>query len=88
MKVDCYIAAAKEYCGTEFHGILKVCFSLILVIIVLYGCTERMVYEGARGKQRHECMKMPETERDRCLEETSKEYDEYKREREEATGQR
>ena len=87
MTISQHILVRFPPCCRDILESLRLTVALSAVLVVLYGCTERMVYEGARQNQRNECMKMPETERERCLEETSKEYDEYQREREAATGE-
>jgi hypothetical protein len=43
------------------------------------------VYEGARNAQRHQCLKLPETERQACLERIQDDYDTYKRKRDTTT---
>jgi hypothetical protein len=53
--------------------------------MILTGCTKQAVYEGVQQNQRNECFKLPETERERCLNETSREYEDYKRQRDAVT---
>ena len=48
-------------------------------------CTQSMyesVYEGARQSVRRDCLKLPEPERDDCLEDIKDDYRAYQRKRE------
>lgn len=44
------------------------------------------MYEGARNAQRNHCLKLPETERQACLERIQDDYPTYKRRRDAASG--
>ena len=60
--------------------------SLCLVFVVIAGCSNRGAYEGIQASNRNECLKVPESEYDECMENASKSYNEYERERKEALG--
>ena len=57
---------------------------LFLVFFVLVGCSNRGTYGGIQTGNRNECSKLPPSQYDECMENASKSYDEYDRERKEA----
>jgi hypothetical protein len=57
---------------------------LFLVLLALAGCSNKGVYEGIQTSNRNECFKLPPSQYDECMEDASKSYDEYERERKEA----
>lgn len=60
---------------------------LVTLYLILFGCTNRGVYEGIQASNRFECSKLPLVQYDKCIESASKSYDEYERERKEAISQ-
>lgn len=54
-----------------------------LSIVLLFGCGNRQVYEGLQARQRFECHRVPQSEREECLHNASVSYDEYQQAREE-----
>jgi hypothetical protein len=60
-------------------------FSAILVTLFVSGCTTDMAYEGARNAQRNQCLKLPESERQACLERIQDDYQTYTRRRDSPT---
>jgi hypothetical protein len=60
---------------------------LILIPLVIAGCSSRGAYEGIQASNRFECTKLPQSQYDECMKNASKPYDEYERERKEALGQ-
>lgn len=63
----------------------KLFLSAIFLTLVVSGCTTGAAYEGARNAQRNQCLKLPESERQACLERIQDDYDTYKRKRETTT---
>ncbi len=57
---------------------------LFLVLLVLVGCSNRGTYGGIQTGSRNECSILPPSQYDECMENASKSYDEYDRERKEA----
>lgn len=60
--------------------------SLLAIVLVLAvsGCTTGAMYEGARNTQRNHCLKLPESERQACLDRIQDDYPTYKRQRDAA----
>jgi hypothetical protein len=59
------------------------CFLLLMAILV-QGCSTRMWYEGFKQAQMSECSKLQDKEREECLRDAGKSYDQYERERQES----
>jgi hypothetical protein len=59
--------------------------SAFVLALAVSGCTTGAVYEGARNAQRNQCLRLPETERQACLERIQDDYDTYKRKRDTTT---
>lgn len=58
--------------------------ALVLVMLTLVaGCTNRAIYDNIQLDNRRQCVEVPPSQYDECMEATSKPYDEYKRERDE-----
>ena len=57
---------------------------VFFAVIVVAGCSNRQVYDAALSSQRIQCSKVPEWDYNKCMEEASKSYDQYEREREDA----
>ena len=58
--------------------------TLFLVLLVLAGCSNRGVYGGIQTSNRIECLELPPSQYDECMEDANRSYDEYERERKEA----
>lgn len=61
--------------------------TVCLVFLVLAGCSNRGIYEGIQAGNRNECLRLPPSQYDDCMERASKSYDEYDRERKEIVGE-
>lgn len=57
--------------------------SIVLVMVLLQGCSTRMWYDGFKQAQASECSKLQDREREECLRDAGISYDQYQREREE-----
>ncbi len=60
---------------------------VIVIFLIIAGCSSRGHYEGFQVSNRFECSKLPPSQYDECMNIANKSYDEYERERKEATGQ-
>jgi hypothetical protein len=58
---------------------------LVLLALVLSGCSNRQVYDAIQKNRQLECQKLPGTQYEECMKQFSEPYDEYKRERDELT---
>lgn len=58
------------------------CFAM-LMLMWTQSCTHRAWYEGLQQGQRNKCYDLPTLERDNCLKQAEKSYEEYQRERQE-----
>jgi uncharacterized lipoprotein NlpE involved in copper resistance len=61
--------------------------TLFLVLLILAGCSNRAVYGGIQTSNRIECLELPPSQYDECMEDANRSYDEYEREREKDLGQ-
>ncbi len=59
---------------------------LLLVAILLSGCSNRQIYTAIQLNRQFECSKLPVQEQQACEEEYSESYDSYQRARAEASG--
>ena len=57
-----------------------------LVLFVLASCSNRGIYGGVQTSRQHECSTLPPSQYEECMENASKSYDEYERERKEVLG--
>src|SRR5690348_15327487 len=74
----CYVMR-ENYRGRAFAVIVLG----VVGLLTICACTTRGMYESARQDARTACLnKPPSTDRDRCLDRNSHDYDEYTRERE------
>lgn len=60
---------------------------IMLIILIMAGCSTRGAYEGIQTSKRFKCSELPPSQYDECMKDANKSYDEYERERKEATGQ-
>lgn len=58
------------------------CLLMTLSILFLQGCNSRQVYNSIQHNIRLECRKAPISEYDKCIEQASETYDDYKTKRE------
>ncbi|MDP2228484.1 MAG: hypothetical protein Q8J78_13525 [Moraxellaceae bacterium] len=58
----------------------------LLAILLLSGCTTAGVYESMRQSRLNACRQLPDAQQQHCLETVSGDYEEYRRQREEAAG--
>ena len=57
---------------------------IMLSVLIIAGCSSRQIYDSFQYEQRNECMKLPGSQYDECLERVNKPFDQYERERNEA----
>ncbi len=57
-------------------------FTGLLLVLAISACSSRQAYEAMQTRERNECLKVPESQYQECMERTSQSYDEYRRERE------
>ncbi len=55
-----------------------------LMVLTVFGCSNRAIYENAQINQRDRCLKLPPGQYDECMEKVNKSYDDYEKERQEA----
>jgi hypothetical protein len=51
---------------------------LILILLIVYGCSSQNIYDGIRYNRDLECQKMQGADRDECSKRSDMNYDEYK----------
>jgi hypothetical protein len=59
---------------------------LILISLLIFGCSNRSAYEGLQTSNRFECSKLPPSQYDECIKNANKPYEEYEREIKETIG--
>lgn len=62
--------------------VLTLC-AAVLAFCASNGCSSRAAYEAVRANERNRCNELPETERQRCLDRTQDDFDEYQRKKSE-----
>lgn len=60
-------------------------FLCSVLAALLQGCSTQQMYDGLQAGKRNECQRYPEPDRSRCLATTAKDYESFKRERDEMT---
>lgn len=65
------------------RGRLMKVILMLLVMFSLAGCGSRAVYENIQINKRNECLKLPPSAYEECMEGVNKPYDEYEKERRE-----
>lgn len=55
---------------------------IMIALALCTACSQQSVYEGLKQNNRNECNKMPESQRQLCLEKVDQDYQDYQRERE------
>ena len=56
---------------------------LLLVSILVAGCSGKAVYDNIQRNNRQECVSVPPAQYEECIERSSKSYEEYERDRSE-----
>jgi len=56
---------------------------LMLLLILIAGCSNRQIYDAIQANQKNECLKIPSPEYEKCMERINKPYDKYEEERQE-----
>lgn len=56
---------------------------MLLVALSVAGCSYRAAYENIQINRRNECLKLPQSRYEECMEGVNQSYDEYERERQE-----
>lgn len=59
---------------------------IALTVLAITGCSSRQIYDSVQYNQRNECMKLPGSQYDECMERVNKPFDQYEKERNEALG--
>lgn len=54
---------------------------LLLVSILVTGCSSKAVYDNMQRNNRQACVSVPPAQYEQCIERSSKSYEEYKRDR-------
>jgi hypothetical protein len=66
--------------------VMKSVLKLTIGIVILFqfvACSNKAVYDNIKLNNRQECVKLPPSQYDECMENTQKSYEEYNRERKE-----
>lgn len=56
--------------------------STIIIVFLLFGCSNKKIYEAVQYNQKQECRKLPYPQQSECVEEHSKSFEEYEKNRE------
>lgn len=56
---------------------------LLVLLLVIAGCSNRAVYENLQINQRNKCQQGPQAAYEECMRGVDKSYEEYERERQE-----
>ncbi|HAC28366.1 MAG: hypothetical protein CMG79_19620 [Marinobacter sp.] len=56
---------------------------LLLVCVLVAGCSSKAVYDNVQRNNRQECVSVPPPQYDECIQRSSKSYEEYERDRSE-----
>ena len=56
---------------------------VLLTIAFMYGCTDRAWYEGFKSSERFRCQQLTSPEYEECMRQSDVDYDTYKSERDE-----
>ena len=69
---------------------MKTKFALTVMVIALAGmagCSNKAVYQNLQHNKKQECRKLPVAEYDKCMQGMDQSYEEYERQRQQATKQ-
>lgn len=69
------------------RGVLTASLLLGLLVSVQAGCSSRQAYEAGRERHRQQCLRLPPSEYQECLDRDPGRYEDYQRQREEARRQ-
>jgi len=61
--------------------VLKMKWFALGMMVLLVACSNKSIYDGMQESNRQECNKMPDYQRQQCLDENSQSYEDYKRDR-------
>jgi outer membrane murein-binding lipoprotein Lpp len=56
---------------------------MLLAIFLLAGCSNKAIYDNIQSHNRKECSRLPQSQYEKCMEDTEKSFAEYERERKE-----
>lgn len=59
--------------------------SILLFFLIIGACSNRGAYEAFQSNNRNACFQLPLSQRDDCLKQTSKTFNQYERELREAS---
>ncbi|WP_090630409.1 hypothetical protein [Nitrosomonas marina] len=59
---------------------------IVLTVLAITGCSSRQIYNSVQYNQRNDCMKLPGSQYDECMDRVNKPFDRYEKERNEALG--
>ncbi|MBS8242156.1 hypothetical protein DYI22_16845 [Marinobacter lipolyticus] len=54
---------------------------LLLLCILVAGCSSKAVYDNMQRNNRQECVNVPPAQYEECIQRSSKSYEEYERDR-------
>jgi len=57
----------------------------IVALTLLAGCSNKSIYQGIQSSNQVECTMLPPSQYEECIERSDQPYDEYERERQEAS---
>ncbi len=72
---------------TGLEGIMnnKYLGLVFILLVVSFGCTNKQIYEATQPKfNEAECMKLPQSQYDECMQREAQSYEDYERERSES----
>jgi hypothetical protein len=56
----------------------------IVAVVMISGCTNKQIYESTQPKYNEaECMKLPKSQYDECMQREAQSYEDYEKERKE-----
>jgi hypothetical protein len=58
--------------------------SLLIIALLLIGCSHKQIYTAVQENRRVECSKLPQSQYENCMSEYDTSYEEYERERQAA----
>ncbi len=61
------------------------CLVFLLGVFLLSGCSNRQLFDAVQANRKLECMKLPQTQYDDCMNNARKSYDDYDKARKEST---
>lgn len=58
-------------------------FTVVILFTLLYGCSNRQIYESLHSNQKIRCQSLPPSQYSECMEQLNDSYEEHTRKREE-----